>query len=154
MFLFIPPLFPETSKVVDKQYYGVAELPPNPQPRQSLLCIVVDYICVWYLQTRREEENIYILLLSVYRGHYDVHYLITLGLLAISAKLFTFLLYWYSSVTAIIHFAWNKLLMTCKLCSQTILKILRKRLSDKNLYSLTCSIMNISSIKTQMKAGI
>lgn len=44
--------------------------------------------------------------------------------------------------------------LRCFLCSQTIWKRLRVRLSDKNLYSLICSIMNISSIKTRIKASI
>lgn len=65
MFLFIPPLFPEISKVFDKQYYVVAELPKNPHPRQSLFSHLVNYIYMWDVQARIKEKRICILFLFV-----------------------------------------------------------------------------------------
>lgn len=52
IFLSISLLFPEMSKVFDKQYYGVADLPQIQYPRQSLFSHIVNYIYMWYVQTK------------------------------------------------------------------------------------------------------
>lgn len=57
IFLSIPLLFPEMSKVFDKQYYGVADLPQILYPRQSLFSHIVNYIYMWYVQTKIKKKK-------------------------------------------------------------------------------------------------
>ena len=53
------------SKVFDKQYYGVADLPQIPYPRQSLFSHIVNYTYMWYVQAKIKEKRICILFLFV-----------------------------------------------------------------------------------------